>query len=64
MLVYGALVIFLVDLAHECGWHLRERLAGLPLLGQLAVLQWALWSMLLLGIFLSVGEGTFLYARF
>lgn len=64
MLAYGVVLVFLVDLAHERGWHLREKLQNLSFIPKLLCWQAAMWSMLLLGIFMSSDTGTFLYARF
>ena len=64
MLAYGVLLVFLVDLAHEKGVSLREVLQKLPLVPKVLCYQLAMWSMVMLGIFLSTGSGTFLYARF
>ena len=54
----------MVDLAHEKGLSLRDQLQKLPLLPKVLCYQLAMWSMVMLGIFLSTGSGTFLYARF
>ena len=64
MLFYGVVLVFLVDLAHEKGLSLRDSLQKLPLLPKVCCYQLAMWSMVMLGIFLSSGTGTFLYARF
>ncbi len=64
MLFYGVLLVFMVDLAHEKGLSLRDQLQKLPLLPKVLCYQLAMWSMAMLGIFLSTGSGTFLYARF
>lgn len=64
MLAYGILLVFLVDIAHEKKISLRDRLQTMPVLPKVCVYQLAMWSMAMLGIFLSTGTGTFLYARF
>ena len=64
MLAYGVLLVFLADLAHEKGVCLRDALQKLPVVPKVCCYQLAMWSMVMLGIFLSSGTGTFLYARF
>lgn len=62
LLLTGTAMVAAVDIAHECGIHLRDRLAAAPAPLRVAVYYLALFAFLLMGRFLSTGG--FLYARF
>lgn len=60
LLFFGIALLIAVDLAHECGLHLRDRLAAAPRPLRWAVYEGALFLFLFMGYFL--GSGGFLYA--
>ena len=62
LLLAGIAILIAVDIAHECGVHLRDRLAAAPAPLRWAVYEAALLAFLMMGRFLSTGG--FLYARF
>lgn len=62
LLLMGIAVLILVDVLHECGWHLREKITASPLPVRWCIYECAIFAFLLMGRFLS--DGTFLYARF
>ncbi len=61
-LLAGTALLAAVDILHECGVHLRDRLAAAPLPLRWAVYEASLLAFLMMGRFLSTGG--FLYARF
>lgn len=62
LLLLGVTAVAAVDILHECGVHLRDRLDAAPAPLRWAVYQAALFAFLFMGRFLSTGG--FLYARF
>lgn len=62
MLLAGIAALVAVDILHECGVHLRDRIAVSPLPVRWLVYECALFAFLLMGRFLS--GGAFLYARY
>lgn len=62
LLLLGVALLAAVDILHECGLHLRDRLNAAPVPLRWAIYQAALFAFLFMGRFLS--SGGFLYARF
>lgn len=62
LLLAGTAVLAAVDVLHECGFRLRDRLAQAPPFVRGAVYMVSLFAFLFMGRFLSTGG--FLYARF
>ena len=60
LLFFGIALLIAVDLIHECGLHLRDRLAAAPRPLRWLVYEGALFLFLFMGYFL--GSGGFLYA--
>lgn len=60
LLFFGLALVIAVDLAHERGIHLRDRLAASPCAARWAVYEGSLFLFLFMGYFL--GGGGFLYA--
>ena len=58
----GIVCLVAVDVLHERGISLREKIAALPLPARWAVYEMAVFAFLFMGRFL--GGGSFLYARF
>ena len=58
----GIVCLLAVDMLHERGISLREKIAALPLPARWAVYEAAVFAFLFMGRFL--GGGSFLYARF
>lgn len=62
LLLAGILVLAAVDILHECGIHLRARIAASPLPVRWCIYECAIFAFLLMGRFLT--DGGFLYARY
>ena len=62
LLLAGAALLILVDVLHECGIHLRDRIAACPLPVRWCIYECAIFAFLLMGKFFS--DGGFLYARY
>ena len=62
LLLAGVALLILVDVLHECGIHLRDRIAACPLPVRWCIYECAIFAFLLMGKFFS--DGGFLYARY
>lgn len=62
LLLAGVALLILVDVLHECGIHLRDRIVACPLPVRWCIYECAIFAFLLMGKFFS--DGGFLYARY